>query len=409
MQTDFDLIIVGAGLAGNCLALALKDSGLKLAIVEASNPSALRDAPQGERALALAAGTIILLESLQAWSGIAAKASPIKRIHVSDRGHFGKTRITAREQGVDALGYVILARDIEQHMAELVEQCNITRYFDSRVAGLISGLDAINISLKQYGKSINLSAQLLVGADGGQSTVRKLLEIPQQISDYGQTALVTTVESSLPHADTAYERFTASGPLAFLPIKSRLSSVVWTRTHEQAEELISASETEFLNELQCCFGYRLGALKLVAPRRAFPLSLVRAEKMVSDRCVIIGNAAHQLHPVAGQGFNLGIRDVAELAQMLNSQALRNADLGDAELLSGYVSSRQHDHDKTIGFTNNLVGIFSTNWLPLVVARNFGLNLLDQLPSVKRLLGQHAMGLANSSASNVGKTENSAPN
>ena len=391
MQNDFDLIIAGAGLAGNCLALALKDSGLKVAIVESNSRDELRDSPLGDRALALAAGTVQLLTALGAWSGIVKQATAIRHIHISDKGHFGKTRLSAEDQGVDALGYVILARDIEEHLADLLEQTDIKRFYQTRVAGLMSGKDAVNISLKQQGKSLNLSAQLLVGADGGQSTVRKLLEIPQQITEYGQTALVTTVKSTLPHQNTAYERFTSSGPLALLPSTGKLSSVVWTRNHEQAEALLSCGEDEFLAELQACFGYRLGALQLTAPRRAFPLSLIRAESMVSGRTVIIGNAAHQLHPVAGQGFNLGIRDVAHLAEILLEQL--ESDLGDAEVLNAYAKERLLDHNKTIGFTNNVVRIFSNEWLPLTVARNTGLTLLDHLPGAKQLLTKHAMGLA----------------
>lgn len=393
MQTDYDLIIVGAGLAGNCLALALKDSGMRIAVVEAASREQLRQSPAGDRALALAAGTVQLLRALEAWDGVADKAAAIKNIHISDRGHFGKARLSSQQQGVEALGYVIAARDIETHVAELVEQTAVACHYETRVAGLMSGLEAVNVSLKQGDRSLNWTAPLLVGADGGQSTVRKLLEIPQQIVEYGQTALVTTVQSTLPHLNTAYERFTEQGPLALLPYAGKQSAVVWTRGHEQAEALMSSSEAEFTEQLQACFGYRLGALKLAAPRRAFPLSLIRADSMVSGRAVIIGNAVHQLHPVAGQGFNLGIRDVAQLAEMLLEQWHGRADLGASDLLAGYARLRQQDHDKTIGFTNNVVRIFSNDWLSVAALRNTGLTLLDHLPFAKQLLARHAMGLA----------------
>ncbi len=395
MHNDFDLIIVGAGLAGNCLALALKDSSLRIAIVEAASRRDLQHAVLGDRALALAAGSVQLLTALGAWGGISDKATAIKRIHISDQGHFGKTRLSATEHGVEALGYVIVARDIEAHIADLVAQTSVSCFYETRVAGLMSGADAVNVSLKQQGQSLNLSAQLLVGADGGQSSVRKLLEIPQHITEYGQTALVTTVQGTLPHQNTAYERFTAFGPLAMLPGSGKQVSVVWTRSHEQADALMAGGEADFLAELQACFGYRLGALKLCAPRRAFPLSLIRAESMVSGRTVIIGNAVHQLHPVAGQGFNLGIRDVAELAEVLLTQQSKQGDLGAPELLSGYAKQRQRDHDITIGFTDNVVRIFSNNWLPVAAVRNAGLTLLDHLPGAKQVLTKHAMGLAGS--------------
>lgn len=393
MQDHYDLIIVGAGLAGNCLALALKNSGLSIVIVEAASRRQLRDSPAGDRALALAAGTVQLLDALGAWKGIADKATAIKNIHISDRGHFGKTRLSAAEQGVDALGYVIAARDIEEHLAGLVELTHTICLYETRVAGLVSGNDAVNVSLKQDKQSLNLSAQLLVGADGGQSTVRKLLDIPQQITEYGQTALVTTVQAGLPHLNTAYERFTSQGPLALLPVSGRQLSVVWTREHEQAEALMASGEAEFTAELQACFGYRLGELKVVAPRRAFPLSLIRAGGMVSGRAVIVGNAVHQLHPVAGQGFNLGIRDVAELAERLLVQHQNQGDIGCADLLDAYAKQRLADHNKTIGFTNNVVRVFSNDWLPVAALRNTGLAFLDHLPFAKKLLARHAMGLA----------------
>lgn len=393
MQTHYDLIIVGAGLAGNCLALALKNSGLNIAIIEAASRVQLYDSPAGDRALALAAGTVQLLNSLDAWDGVQSKATAIKHIHISDRGHFGKTRLSAAEQKVDALGYVIAARDIEQHLSDLVAQTKITRLDETRVVGLISGYNQINVSLKQQQKSLNLTAQLLVGADGGQSSVRKLLDIPQQVTEYGQTALVTSVQSVLPHNNTAYERFTEQGPLALLPIAGKQSSVVWTRKTEQAEALMAGGESEFLAELQTCFGYRLGVLKLTAARRAFPLRLIRAEQMVSGRAVIIGNAVHQLHPVAGQGFNLGIRDVAQLAKLVLQQHSLGADLGGLEILKRYVSQRQQDHNKTIGFTNHVVQVFSNDFLPVAALRNTGLTLLDHLPFAKNILARHAMGLA----------------
>lgn len=394
MDSHFDLIIAGGGLVGNCLALALKDSGLKIAVVEAASRQQQQQSPAGDRALALAAGTVQLLQSLGAWEGVAQQATAIKQIHVSDRGHFGKTRLSAQQQGVEALGYVITAREIETHVADLIAQTQIQYFYQTRVAGLISDDAQINVHLKNdNGESLNLTAALLVGADGGQSSVRQLLQIDQQQTEYGQTALVTTVESSLPHNNTAYERFTAFGPLAFLPVTGKRTAVVWTRSHEQAESLMAGGEADFLAELQACFGYRLGSLKLAAPRRAFPLSLIRAEKMVAERAVIIGNAVHQLHPVAGQGFNLSIRDVAELAEALIQQHQNQADIGEAGFLTHYAKHRQQDHSQTIGFTDNVVRIFSNQWLALAALRNTGLTLLDHLPFAKQLLAKHAMGLA----------------
>lgn len=393
MQHDYDILIAGAGLAGNCLALALKDSGLNIAIVEACSREQLRASPAGDRALALAAGTVTMLRTLDVWRGVADKATAITDIHISDRGHFGKTRLSAQQQGVEALGYVIRARDIEDHVAALVERAGIRQFRPARLVGLMSGMHEVNVSLKQGQASLNLTATLLVGADGGQSSVRKLLEIPQEVTEYGQTALVTTVRSTLSHHNTAFERFTASGPLALLPQADRLSAVVWTRTHEEAEGLMAGGDAEFLEQLQDCFGYRLGQLTLAAPRRAFPLSLIRARTMVSGRSVIIGNAVHQLHPVAGQGFNLGLRDVVQLAEMLLDRHEQGGDIGASDLLERYVRIRQQDHDHTITFTDNVVKVFSSDWLALAAVRSGALTLLDHLPFAKHQLARHAMGLA----------------
>ncbi len=394
MQYDYDLLIAGGGLAGNCLALALKGSGLRIAIIEANTRAQQQAAPAGDRALALAAGTVNALETLGIWQGIADKATAIKHIHISDRGHFGKARLSAEKNHVPALGYVITARDIEGHLADLAGQGAIDVIAPARLAGLMPGGEAINASLKQGNDSINLSAKLLVGADGGMSSVRALLDIPQHSTDYRQTALVTTVKSSLPHHNTAYERFTASGPLALLPQGAHHSSVVWTRTTDEAEALMLGSEKDFLNELQDCFGFRLGGLALAAPRRAFPLSLIRAETMQRDRAVIIGNAAHQLHPVAGQGFNLGLRDVMQLAANLTAVAQNQQDIGSREVLSAYTQARLKDHARVIGFTDSVVKIFSNDWLAIAAARNLGLAVLDHIPSAKAALAKQAMGLAN---------------
>ncbi|MGR9044797.1 MAG: 2-octaprenyl-6-methoxyphenyl hydroxylase [Gammaproteobacteria bacterium] len=393
MRTDCDVLIVGGGLAGNCLAIALKDSGLNIGIVEAQTREQRYNSPAGDRALALASGTVTLLEALGIWQGVEHKATAIETIHVSDRGHFGKTRLSARKEGVAALGYVITARDIETQVAHLVEQAGIVQFCPARVAGLMTAEHDIGVSLKLRDESVPLTARLVVGADGGNSTVRKLLDISQHVTEYGQTALVTTVNCELPHHNTAYERFTHSGPLALLPVGKQQCAVVWTRLHEDAESLMQASDDDFIELLQQCFGFRLGALSMAAPRRAFPLTLVRADAMVKGRAVMIGNAVHQLHPVAGQGFNLGLRDVVLLAEHLIEQQEAGKDIGDHDFLMRYAAARQQDLKKVVGFTHSLVRFFSNDWLVLAGMRNIGLALLDVIPVGKTLLTRHAMGLA----------------
>lgn len=391
MKQDYDVLIVGGGLAGNCLALALQDSDLKIAIVEASTREQLHNSPAGDRALALASGTVSMLAALGIWPAAKALATPIKTIHVSDQGHFGKTRLSAKKEGVAALGYVIPARDLEDVVAQLITQAGIEQICPARVIGIASDDNLAHISLKQHDSSLNISARLVVGADGGQSTVRKLLEIDQAVTEYQQAAIVTTIKTEIGHDNVAYERFTSSGPLALLPFKDDYA-VVWTRTKEDAEQLLLDSEDEFLAHLQARFGYKLGRFSLTAPRRSFPLSLVRAKSMHSGRVVIIGNAVHQLHPVAGQGFNLGLRDVVQLAENLLNAAQQDEDIGAQEILEQYAEQRQKDHDTVINFTDSLVKLFSNQHLSLAAARNSGLALFDLIPGAKKQLARYAMGL-----------------
>ncbi len=391
MKQDYDVLIVGGGLAGNCLALALQQSDLKIAIIEANTREQLHNSPAGDRALALASGTVKMLEAMGVWQQAKSAATAIDNIHISDQGHFGKTRLSAAKEGVAALGYVMTARDLECAVADLVEKAGIEQICPARVMGIASDDSLVHISLKQEQDSLNLSAKLVVGADGGQSSVRKLLEIEQLVTEYQQVAIVTTIKTTEAHDNTAYERFTSSGPLALLPFKDEYA-VVWTRSKGDAEQLILESDSAFIENLQACFGYKLGQFSLTAARRSFPLSLVRAKNMYSGRAVIIGNAVHQLHPVAGQGLNLGLRDAVQLAEMLLKAAEQGTDIGAQPLLEQYAQQRQKDHDTVINFTDSVVKLFSNQWLSLAVARNTGLALLDFIPGAKKQLARYAMGL-----------------
>lgn len=392
MQQEYDVLIVGGGLAGSCLALALHDSGMKVAIVEATTEEQRSKAAIGNRALALAYGTTKMLEALNSWQSVKHKATPIKQIHISDQGHFAKSRLSADKEGVEALGYVITARDIEQAVTEQVQKTDVSMICPGRLIGLIAGDEQMLVSLKVGEESVNVSAKLIVGADGGDSSVRRLLGIQQTSRDYQQKAIVTTVKPSLGHGNIAFERFTATGPLALLPTRNNCFSVIWTRSDEQTDQLMAGGDESFIEALQECFGYRLGALEMVAPRFAFPLSLIRAGTMVTGRGVIVGNAAHQLHPVAGQGFNLGLRDVVQLAEMLIQQFQSGGDIGNKEFLSCYANARASDHDKTVNFTDGIVRIFSNEWLPVAASRGLGLFMIDHISVAKSYLTRQAMGM-----------------
>jgi 2-octaprenyl-6-methoxyphenol hydroxylase len=394
MKHDYDLLIAGGGLAGGSLALALRDAPLRIAIIEAVPEAQRLKSSAGDRALALSWGTAQILEQIGVWREARKKAAPIRHIHVSDRGHFGKVRMSAEKEGVPALGYVAPARVLEESVAEALRDSGIARLCPARVVGLKADENSVHASLKQGEESLNLSAKLLVGADGGESTIRNLLEIGRTVREYGQTAIVTEVAVSRDSDFTAFERFTPSGPLAFLPVEKKRYSVVWTRAHADAEELLGVSEREFAERLQAGFGYWLGRISLTARRLGFPLKLIRARRMIDRRVVLIGNAMHQLHPVAGQGFNLGLRDAAALAEMASVRLGFGEDIGAEAFLQSYAKARADDLNKVIGFTDGMVRIFSNDFAPLVHARNLGMLALDRCPPAKRILARHAMGLGN---------------
>jgi 2-octaprenyl-6-methoxyphenol hydroxylase len=394
MTTDFDILIVGGGLVGGSLALALRRNPLRIGLVEAVTDAERQVAPASDRALALSRGTAQILDGLGLWSAVAPDATPIRHIHVSDRGRFGKTRLHASDQGVDALGHVAVARVLENAIQARLGETPVERLCPARVMGLRAGVDRVFVTLRHGDENLNISARLLVAADGGNSTIRSLLGIEQAVREYGQTAIVTEVHTGKDTQLTAYERFTASGPLAFLPLGPKKCSVVWTLDDRAAKDRLQQGEREFTDSLQEAFGYWLGPITLASRPQGFPLKLIKAETMTDQRVVLIGNAMHQIHPVAGQGFNLGLRDAAMLAEWLLAQVGFGEDIGDKAFLDRYAKARRQDLGRVIRFTDTLVRVFSNDVFPLVVARNLALLALDRLPPAKRLLAHQAMGYGN---------------
>ncbi len=391
MNHEFDVLIAGGGLVGGSLALALAESALKVGLVEVQSEKDKSLSPAGQRALALSRNTVQNLRALSVWEQVESIAMPIRDIHVSDRGHFGKTRLSARDKGVDELGAVVVAKPLEAAIDASLSRSGVHVLSEARVMGLKAGPNQVVATVKQKDHNLVLSAKLVVAADGANSTIRNLLQIGQTTRDYGQTAIIAEVTTSKNHNGTAFERFTSAGPLAVLPLGIKKCSVVWTQTTEQAETLLQLSDREFTEALQEAFGYWLGTLKLATKPLGIPLKLICAERMTDDRVVLIGNAMHQIHPVAGQGFNLGLRDAALLAERLKIQAQFGEDLGDRRFLEHYANTRKSDLDKVIRFTDSLVRVFSNDSVPLSMARNLAMFVLDRIPPAKKLLAQHAMG------------------
>jgi 2-octaprenyl-6-methoxyphenol hydroxylase len=383
-----DVAIAGGGMVGLSLAAALADLPLEVVVIE---PVAAESGDQPSfdaRTTALSAGSRRVLEGIGVWPAVASRATPIRRIHVSERGAFGTAILTAAEQGVAALGHTVENRLLGQALHARVGGLPRIRLLHARVAGLEAGAKAVRLK-SSTGET--LAASLVVAADGAQSTVRTALGIGVSIADYRQHAIIAHVDTTRFHEHTAYERFTPTGPLAVLPIGEGRSAVVWTLAPDAARRALVLDDASFLAALQAAFGLRLGRFTRVGRRQSYPLALTRAERLTAPRAVILGNAAQSLHPVAGQGFNLALRDVALLAELLADA--RDGDPGDPALLETYARERAPDRGAVIHFTDSLVRGFGLPLAPLRRARGRGLLLFDLLRPVKHEFARCTMGLA----------------
>ena len=390
----YDVIIVGGGMVGASLACALSGQDLHIAIVEAVQPGVREEPGYDERAIALAYGTKRIFSGLQLWDELAVAATPIHRIHISDRGHFGMTRMDRTEEGLPALGYVVPARVIGQVLDDAVSRREGIEYHCPASVSAVSRTgDAVQVEIIQDGVPETLSARLLVAADGVNSLIRKQFGIDSLESDYGQTAIVTNITPQLPHRNIAYERFTDTGPLALLPMTEQRCAVVWTVASEQADDIMALDDDAFLAGLQERFGYRLGRLQRPGRRQAWPLKLMQAAESVRERLALVGNAAHTLHPIAGQGFNLGARDIAVLAEVLVEAVRKGEDPGSLEVLNRYAEWRHADHQGVTVFTDGLARLFTMPIPALGMVRSAGMLALDLVPPAKRLLTRMTMGRA----------------
>jgi len=399
-QRDYDIVIVGGGMVGASLASALSGHGLRLAVLEAFPLEAEGQPCYDDRSIALAYGSKRILETMGLWSALdQAGVCPIETIHVSDRGHIGTTRLTARDEGVEALGYVVENRVLGRVFAERFGQMDdVELLTPTSLKSLDISAKRARLFVQQGGELLDITTRLVVAADGGQSLVRQWQGIESFQRDYGQTAIIANVSSAEPHDNIAYERFTDSGPLALLPMTTAAqghsrSSLVWTAVAGEVESILGWNDETFTARLQARFGHRLGAITQVGARSAYPLRLMQVREAVRERLVVIGNAAHQLHPVAGQGFNLGLRDVASLAQVVVDAQRQGRDIGQLEVLQGYGRGRRQDTYSTLFFTNTLVQAFSNNFTPLALVRNLGLLATDTVPLLKHALARQAMGLS----------------
>ena len=400
MTKKYDVVIIGGGMVGASLACALAESRYLVAMLEARPFGQPGQPSYDERTIALAYGSKRIFEGLGIWSCIEESATPIKSIHVSERGRFGVARFLSAEEDVEALGYVVPSRSIGRCLYQtLLTQHNVDVIAPARLRQLVVTTRHIVVHCDEHAldssesKKTKLQGRLLVAADGSASTVRQQLGIGIRRLDYGQTAIVANVTPESNHHHTAYERFTDTGPVALLPMSEGRCSLVWSNAEGDVDDLMELSDDAFLQRLQVRFGYRLGRFVKVGKRHAYPLTLVQAHEIVSSRIALLGNAAHSLHPVAGQGFNLALRDVAVLAELLSNSVVSNNDPGNAMLLRNFAKWRQDDLKNTIRLTDGLARVF-TNPLGIVAhGRSIGLSLLDMVTPLRHVFVRHTMGVS----------------
>lgn len=389
----FDVLIVGGGMVGASLALALKPLKLKIGLIEAFNFGVAEQPSYDDRSIALSYGSSRIYQGMGLWNKLRDGVENIQHIHVSDRGHFGATRLAATQENVPALGYVVESRVLGKLLYEaLSADGKIELIVPAKVFAVAQNTDCAEVSLERDGIVDTLQTRLLVVSDGTNSAVRDMLGMAVTRREYHQTALIANVTTAEPHRNTAYERFTPNGPLALLPLTEGRYSLVWTHRDADVAATMALDDAAFLRKLQAEFGYRQGEFVRVGQRATYPLVLQKSQREVAGRAVVIGNSSHALHPVAGQGLNLGLRDVATLADLLAEAARTGADAGSPALLADYEQRRQPDYAAVVQYTDTLVRVFSNDFAPLGHARAGGLLAVDRVPLLRHWITSQSMGL-----------------
>ena len=405
MATDYDVVIVGGGMIGTSLGLALAPLRLRVCIVEAVARAASQQPSFDDRSTALSRSSQRTFEVMGLWPEIVAASTPITNIHISDKGRFGFSHINAVEQNVEALGYVVINRVLGQVLQSALARIDgLDLICPAKISDVRISDDVATATIEDQGPQRTLTCRLLVAADSANSSVRDMIGISASRVDYAQWAVVGNVLPEKDPENRAYERFTDAGPIAMLPVADQRAAFVWMLPPEVAQEMLAATDEEFTARLQDIFGYRLGRFSKVGKRAAYPLALTKANGLIANRSVVVGNAAHGLHPVAAQGFNLGLRDVAALCDciydaMIESDAAHDSaqaeppDPGSATVLDNYSNWRRPDQKKLVHFTDGIVRLFGDERRPVKALRNLGMLGFDLIPGVRKTFVKHTMGLA----------------
>jgi 2-octaprenyl-6-methoxyphenol hydroxylase len=397
---DCDVLIVGGGAVGSALACALAQLPLDVVLVEAHAIESLAQPSFDQRTTALASGSQRILAALGVWADLKGHTEAIRSIHISERGRFGAARIDAADEGVPALGYTVenaaLGRALWERLASAPRLRTVA---PARVTQLRVGAEAATAVVEPGARPVR--ARLVVAADGARSSVRAALGVAVSEHDYAQRALIFNCATEAPLAGRAYERFTPRGPIAFLPLTVGRAAVIWTLPSADAEGIAALPTDDFRAELQSVFGFRLGRIGRIGERHVHALARIASDDLAPERAVLIGDAALRLHPVAGQGFNLALRDVATLAEVIADSLADSlartgsapAVVGAADLLARYREWRAADQRRVSAFTHGLINLFGDGAPGLGLGRGLGLVAFDLLPGAKALLARQTMGRA----------------
>ncbi len=392
-QLDYDLAIVGGGIIGNTLAVALQNSGLRVVSIEAQSES-ISIAKNRAYVLSLLSGQIFA--GLGIWPEVLPQVTQFSQIQISDADYAGVVKMYPQDLGRENLGYAATHETLLTALqTKLRSATNITVMCPAQVVGVAHTATGAEITIQTPDSELptKIRTSLVIAADGAKSALREQAGIATSGWNYWQSCITATIKPEKPHRDVAYERFWYAGPIGVLPLADGRCQVVWTVPHQQAEELRDLPAAEFLSELEHCTGGLLGKLELDSHRWLFPVKLMQSKDYIADRLALIGDAAHCCHPVAGQGMNLGIRDAAALAEILVAAQQAGEDIGSKAVLQRYAQWRKPENWVILAFTDFLDRMFSTRLLPIVIVRRLGLFLLDRIPAFKYLALRLMTGLA----------------
>ncbi|GMN90225.1 FAD-dependent monooxygenase [Francisella sciaenopsi] len=386
MNTKYDIAIVGGGIVGLLTSLALARTGCSIIHIEKDELEVKND----NRSIAVSYSSIAFLNTLGLWDKVASKTQAIKKVHVSDKGRYGRAEIFAKDENLTFLGAIAPMQELlSVALQSVTENQNIEKAFETNVISLQKNADDYSLVVEQEQQNKIIQASLIIACDGANSSMRKMLNVGAKITDYKQDAIVFDIQTDQDNQNTAYERFMTDGVLAMLPKSKTTMGCVWTVDRDNSKEKLNLDKNKFQEMIQDRFGYRLGEIRVATKPAIFPLYLVQSNEVYKNNVLFFGNALHFLHPVSGQGMNLSIRDIGFLYDLLVESDFSQSSI--AAVLEEFAKVRKPDHDRTINITHGFVKWFVSNDFKFVASRNVGLHLLQRSRLAKKVLSRVMMG------------------